>query len=150
MVQGHRDVFAVRDIMDKVRTYISKAQSRNGYSGQISIEAGDEKVVADSVLIEYLVENLVDIGMADGGDMLIRSVCDGKFVRLELHRKCTVPDPEVLDGLFTPLMNKENMAYVLCRQIIREHDEAFGHPGCRINAESETDGISIWFTIPKG
>ena len=146
----HRDVFAVRDIMDKVRTYISKAQSRNGYSGQISIEAGDEKVVADSVLIEYLVENLVDIGMADGGDMLIRSVCDGKFVRLELHRKCTVPDPEVLDGLFTPLMNKENMAYVLCRQIIREHDEAFGHPGCRINAESETDGISIWFTIPKG
>lgn len=146
----HRDVFAVRDIMDKVRTYINKAQSRNGYSGQISIEAGDEKVVADSVLIEYLVENLVDIGMADGGDMLIRSVCDGKFVRLELHRKCTVPDPEVLDGLFTPLMNKENMAYVLCRQIIREHDEAFGHPGCRINAESETDGISIWFTIPKG
>ena len=146
----HRDVFAVRDILDKVRTYISKAQSRNGYSGQISIEAGDEKVVADSVLIEYLVENLVDIGMADGGDMLIRSVCDGKFVRLELHRKCTVPDPEVLDGLFTPLMNKENMAYVLCRQIIREHDEAFGHPGCRINAESETDGISIWFTIPKG
>ena len=145
----HRDVFAVRDIMDKVRTYISKAQSRNGYSGQISIEVGDEKVVADSVLIEYLVENLVDIGMADGGDMLIRSVCDGKFVRLELHRKCTVPDPEVLDGLFTPLMNKENMAYVLCRQIIREHDEAFGHPGCRINAESETDGISIWFTIPK-
>ena len=146
----HRDVFAVRDVLDKVRTYINKAQSRNGYSGQISIEAGDEKVVADSVLIEYLVENLVDIGMAYGGDMLIRSVCDGKFVRLELHRKCTVPDPEVLDGLFTPLMNKENMAYVLCRQIIREHDEAFGHPGCRINAESETDGISIWFTIPKG
>ena len=146
----HRDVFAVSDVLDKVRTYISKAQSRNGYSGQISIEAGDERVVADSVLIEYLVENLVDIGMADGGDMLIRSICDGKFVRLELHRKCTVPDPEVLDGLFTPLMNKENMAYVLCRQIIREHDEAFGHPGCRINAESETEGISIWFTIPKG
>ena len=66
-----------------------------------------------------------------------------------MHRKCAVPEPEVLDGMFTPLMNKENMAYVLCRQIIREHDEAFGHPGCRINAESEPDGIVIWFTVLK-
>ena len=45
-------------------------------------------------------------------------------------------------------MNKDNMAYVLCRQIIREHDEAFGHPGCRINAEAEKEGMVIWFTVP--
>lgn len=145
----HRDVFKVSDLLSKAQTYVSKAKSRNGYSGQISIEAADEKVIADSVMIEYLVENLLDMGMADGGDMVLRSVSDGKFMRLELHRKCTVPEPEVLDGLFTPLMNKENMAFVLCRQIIREHDEAFGHLGCRINAEAETQGILIWFTVPK-
>ena len=46
-------------------------------------------------------------------------------------------------------MNKDDMAYVVCRQIIREHDEAFGHPGCRINAESEPGGVVIWFTVPK-
>ena len=100
-------------------------------------------------MLEYLAESLIDRGMADGGDMLFKAVEDGRFVRFELHRKCAVPEPEVLDSLFTPLMNKENMAYVLCRQIIREHDEAFGHPGCRINAESEPDGIVIWFTVPK-
>ena len=145
----HRDVFAVSELADKVAAYIKKAQQRSGYSGKVSFETQDMTVTADIVMLEYLAESLIDRGMAGGGDMLFRAVADGKFVRFELHRKCAVPEPEVLDGLFTPLMNKDNMAYVLCRQIIREHDEAFGHPGCRINAESEPDGVVIWFTIPK-
>jgi signal transduction histidine kinase len=145
----HRDVFAVSELADKVSAYIKKAQQRSGYSGKVSVEKQDLTVSADSVMLEYLAESLIDRGMADGGDMLFKAVADGKFVRFELHRKCAVPEPEVLDGLFTPLMNKDNMAYVLCRQIIREHDEAFGHPGCRINAESEPDGVVIWFTVPK-
>ena len=145
----HRDVFAVSELADKLSAYIKKAQQRSGYSGKVSVETQDLTVSADRVMLEYLAESLIDRGMADGGDMLFKTVADGKFVRFELHRKCAVPEPEVLDGLFTPLMNKDNMAYVLCRQIIREHDEAFGHPGCRINAESEPDGVVIWFTVPK-
>ena len=120
-----------------------------GYSGKVKMESLDFKVSADRMMLQYLLENLLDRGMADGGDMTLSAVSDGGFVRFMLQRKCAVPDAEVLDGLFTPLMNKDNMAYVLCRQIIREHDEAFGHPGCRINAESSDDGILIWFTVPK-
>ena len=145
----HRDAFMVREVLDNAQAYVNKAKTRNGYGGQVSIEAGDDKVIADRVMIDFLLENLLDMGMTDGGDMLMRTVDDGKFIRFELHRKCTVPEPEALDELFTPLKNKDNMAYVLCRQIIREHDEAFGHPGCRINAESEAEGILIWFTVPK-
>ena len=145
----HRDVFKVSELTDKASAYISKAQQRGGYSGQVSMEASGLRVSADRVMLEYLIENLLDRGMAEGGDMLLSASEDGAFVRFELHRKCAVPEPEVMDGLFTPLMNKENMAYVLCRQIIREHDEAFGHLGCRINAESEPDGIVIWFTVLK-
>ena len=99
-------------------------------------------------MLKYLIESLLGRGMEEGGDMELKAMQDGGFVRFELHRKCTVPSSEVLDGLFTPLKNKENMAYVICRQIIREHDEAFGHPGCRINAESEKDVMVIWFTVP--
>lgn len=145
----HRDMFKTGELADKLSSYVRKAQQRNGYNENVKLEFDDLIVTADSVMLEYLAESLMDKGMADGGDMLFRAVADGRFVRFELHRKCVVPDPEVLDGLFTPLMNKDNMAYVLCRQIIREHDEAFGHPGCRINAEGEPDGIVIWFTVPK-
>ena len=145
----HRDVFKVSELTDGLSAYIKKAKTRNGYEGKISIRSFDRTVSADRMMLQYLLENLLDRGMAEGGDMTLAAVSEGGFVKFMLHRKCAVPEPEVLDGLFTPLMNKDNMAYVLCRQIIREHDEAFGHPGCRINAESAEDGIMIWFTVPE-
>lgn len=145
----HRDVFRVSELTDDLCAYIKKAKSRVGYSGEVNIGLSDLTVSADWVMLECLLENLLERGMADAGDMTLEAAPAGNFVKFMLHRKCVAPEPEVLDGLFTPLMNKENMAYVLCRQIIREHDEAFGHPGCRINAESEPDGIVIWFTVPK-
>ena len=145
----HREVFRASELTDGLSAYIKKAGTRMGYSGKVKMESLDFKVSADRMMLQYLLENLLDRGMADGGDMTLSAVSDGGFVRFMLQRKCAVPDAEVLDGLFTPLMNKDNMAYVLCRQIIREHDEAFGHPGCRINAESSDDGILIWFTVPK-
>jgi signal transduction histidine kinase len=145
----HRDVFKVSELSDGLSAYIKKAKARNGYEGKISIGSFDQTVSADRMMLQYLLENLLDRGMAEGGDMTLAAVSEGGFVKFMLHRKCAVPEPEVLDGLFTPLMNKDNMAYVLCRQIIREHDDAFGHPGCRINAESAEDGILIWFTVPE-
>ncbi len=145
----HRDVFKVSELSDGLSAYIKKAKTRNGYDGKISIGSFDQTVSADRMMLQYLLENLLDRGMAEGGDMTLAAVSEGGFVKFMLHRQCAVPEPEVLDGLFTPLMNKDNMAYVLCRQIIREHDDAFGHPGCRINAESAEDGILIWFTVPE-
>ena len=144
----HREVFAVSEVLDQAYKTVARIQTKNGYEGDISVEASDLKVSADRVMLVYLLESLMCRGMEEGGDMKVNVVADGGFARFELHRKCKTPSSEALDGLFTPLMNKENMAYVVCRQIIREHDEAFGHPGCRINAESEKDGMVIWFTVP--
>ena len=144
----HRDVFAVSEITDQVQKSVAKMQSKSGYTGKISVEASDLKVSADRVMLVYLLESLIGRGIEEGGDMTLTAKPDGAFVRFELHRKCKTPESDVLDGLFTPLMNKDNMAYVMCRQIIREHDEAFGHPGCRINAEAVKDGMVIWFTVP--
>ena len=144
----HRDVFDVNGVLEQVHKWIAKMQGRNGYGGKVIVDVSDLKVSADRVMLSYLLESLIGRGMEEGGDMRLTAVADGAFARFELHRKCKTPSQEVLDGLFTPLMNKDNMAYVICRQIIREHDEAFGHPGCRINAEAEKDGMVIWFTVP--
>ena len=144
----HRDVFDVNGVLEQVYKWIAKMQGRNGYDGKVIVDVSDLKVSADRVMLSYLLESLIGRGMEEGGDMRLTAVADGAFARFELHRKCKTPSQEVLDGLFTPLMNKDNMAYVICRQIIREHDEAFGHPGCRINAEAEKDGMVIWFTVP--
>ncbi len=145
----HRDVFAARELADHAEQFVRKTGGKAGYGGKLSVECEDVTVSADRVMIEYLLDSLLSRGMTDGGDMRLEMTANGGFVRFALHRECTVPDAVALDGLFTPLMNKDDMSYVICRQIIREHDEAFGHPGCRINAEKEQGGMVIWFTVPS-
>lgn len=145
----HRDVFTTGQLVERISAFVRKAQQRNRYDGELTVDVGDLSVAADRVMLDYLIESLVGKGMEGGGNMILNALDGGRFVRFELHRKCQAPEPEVVDTLFTPLQNREDMAYVVCRQIIREHDEAFGHPGCRINAEIEQDGILIWFTLPK-
>ena len=145
----HRDVFTTGQLVERISAFARKAQQRNRYDGELTVDVGDLSVAADRVMLDYLIESLVGKGMEGGGNMILNALDGGRFVRFELHRKCHAPEPEVVDTLFTPLQNREDMAYVVCRQIIREHDEAFGHPGCRINAEIEQDGILIWFTLPK-
>ena len=145
----HRDVFTTGQLVERISAFARKAQQRNRYDGELTVDVGDLSVAADRVMLDYLIESLVGKGMEGGGNMTLNALDGGRFVRFELHRKCQAPEPEVVDTLFTPLQNREDMAYVVCRQIIREHDEAFGHPGCRINAEIEQDGILIWFTLPK-
>ncbi len=145
----HRDVFTTGQLVERISAFVRKAQQRNRYDGELTVDVGDLSVAADRVMLDYLIESLVGKGMEGGGNMILNALDGGRFVRFELHRKCQAPEPEVVDTLFTPLQNREDMAYVVCRQIIREHDEAFGHPGCRINAEIEQDGIIIWFTLPK-
>lgn len=145
----HRDVFTTGQLVERISAFVRKAQQRNRYDGELTVDVGDLSVAADRVMLDYLIESLVEKGMEGGGNMILNALDGGRFVRFELHRKCQAPEPEVVDTLFTPLQNREDMAYVVCRQIIREHDEAFGHPGCRINAEIEQDGILIWFTLPK-
>ena len=40
--------------------------------------------------------------------------------------------------------------YLICKQIIRDHDEFAGRRGCRINAEpGKEGGFTIYFTLPK-
>ena len=46
--------------------------------------------------------------------------------------------------------NLKGTEYLICKQIIRDHDEYTGFRGCRINAEPGLEGgMTIWFTIPR-
>jgi hypothetical protein len=39
--------------------------------------------------------------------------------------------------------------YLVCKQIIRDHDEYAGRRGCRMNAcQASGGGFMVWFTLP--
>ena len=87
-------------------------------------------------------------------------MADGEYIRFlftDMRREKT---REELNQLFYP--NLERMTatgekgelrgteYLVCKQIIRDHDEFAGKRGCRINAEpAEKGGFTVYFTIPR-
>ncbi|MBR4302972.1 MAG: DUF5113 domain-containing protein [Bacteroidaceae bacterium] len=104
-------------------------------------------VMADETLLKYLVKLLMD-RISEHSELLSVTVKEEYgFVKFAMLSSMN-SDQKTLDTLFHPLNNKDDMAYVLCRQIIREHDDMFNHIGCRINAESVPGGTLIWFTLP--
>lgn len=52
----------------------------------------------------------------------------------------------VILGLIGVLTGTE---YLICKQVIRDHDEFAGRRGCRINAQPAAEGgFTVWFTLP--
>ena len=51
-------------------------------------------------------------------------------------------------NLFTP--SKENIPFLLCRQIVRDHGEATNRRGCGIRAEVVDGVTTVIITLPAG
>ena len=146
-----RNKFSVDNVMENACRQVRKNIGEPAENIGIRIEESGLEASADEVLVQYLLENILERSIMEGcrDGLALSAVRDGGFVRFELFREGLLASAEKLDSMFSPLENADSMAYVLCRQIIREHDGAFGHPGCRINAESRQGGTVIWFTVPS-
>lgn len=71
---------------------------------------------------------------------------DQRFAVFTLVNPLVALTDSQLHDLFTP--HEGGIPFLICKQIIREHDTFMGHPGCRINAEAARSGHAIWFTVP--
>lgn len=116
----------------------------------VQIPQEELQCVADRQMLQILLESMTEARMTlcSEGDARLTAAADGKFVRFTMvfGQVEGITDPE---KMFSPLWRQDNRLLVVCRQIIREHDEALNHPGCRINAETCTDGLlQVWFTVP--
>ena len=124
--------------------------------------ADDIKVIGDELLMKYMLENLIDESLrcVSPGVLKITVCIDGDFVRFDfIDTRRNFPQAE-LNMLFYPDNSKIYVSddkdmlcgteYLLCKQIIRDHDEFGGKRGCRINASAldGDKGFSVWFTLP--
>ncbi len=108
---------------------------------------------ADKVLADYMLAVLTDewlCRIADRGEetqLCLSIEEDGKFVRFTLCTPASLFDMVQATGLFYP--DTAHYPYLLCKEIIREHEKLNNFCGCRINAETDTNGgCRIWFTLP--
>ena len=144
----HTERVDVDSLMADTGTFFVKHVSRRGVDASIDYTASGLTLKGDGGMLLYLLESLVE-DASEGERVMLDSSVDGDFVRISVHRTGERFSGADTDLLFSPLKNRESMSYVICRQIIREHDELFGYPGCRINAERVQDGVVIWFTMPS-
>ena len=107
-------------------------------------------------------ENLLDEALryAGEGELLLKVGIDDGFARFDFIDRRRSFTQEELNLLFYPDNAKVGVSdngdvlygteYLICKQIIRDHDEFGGRRGCRINANVADDGVgfSVWFTLP--
>lgn len=146
-------------LLDRAAAYHTKRCSVCSNAPKIATDASDDTVLCDAGLVTFLLEQLIDASLAVSlTDVLhLDARADGDFIRFALTNVSRSVAAEVLQVLFNPacICNDNSGClqggeYIVCRQIIREHDAHFNHIGCRIKAEPVAEGgYTVWFTLPR-
>ncbi|MCR4809554.1 MAG: DUF5112 domain-containing protein [Prevotella sp.] len=127
---------------------LSLQATRQTEHARLHLRRLQHDILGDAVLVDYLFELLRKQSGQKKLQVTYSPKSDGNYV------VCTVPMPALhLDDrqaseLFTPSAI-ENIPYLLCRQIVRDHGEATNRRGCAIRAEVSESGITnIVITLP--
>ena len=159
-VTFRRTVIPVQELLDAAGKYFKKSMKNRSERIELEIEPMEAKVIGDVNQLRFLLENLIDEALTVREDGVIRLQArkDNEYIRFLFTDTRREKSVEELNQLFYPNLARmtsgekgelRGTEYLVCKQIIRDHDEFAGRRGCRINAEpAEGGGFTVYFTIP--
>ena len=154
-------VIPVQELLDAAGKYFKKLMKNRPERIELEIESMEAKVIGDVNQLRFLLENLIDEALTVREDGVIRLQArkDNEYIRFLFTDTRREKSVEELNQLFYPNLARmtsgekgelRGTEYLVCKQIIRDHDEFAGRRGCRINAEpAEGGGFTVYFTIPR-
>lgn len=160
-VTFRRTTIQVQDLMDAAGKYFKKMMKNRTEKIELEIEPMEARVIGDVNQLRFLLENLIDeaLTVREDGVIRIQARKEDEYIRFlftDTRREKSVTE---LNQLFYPNLARmtsgekgelRGTEYLICKQIIRDHDEFAGRRGCRINAEpAEGGGFTVYFTIPR-
>ena len=160
-VTFRRTVIPVQELLDAAGKYFKKLMKNRPERIELEIESMEAKVIGDVNQLRFLLENLIDEALTVREDGVIRLQArkDNEYIRFLFTDTRREKSVEELNQLFYPNLTRmtsgekgelRGTEYLVCKQIIRDHDEFAGRRGCRINAEpAEGGGFTVYFTIPR-
>ena len=160
-VTFRRTVIPVQELLDAAGKYFKKLMKNRSERIELEIEPIEAKVIGDVNQLRFLLENLIDEALTVREDGVIRLQArkDNEYIRFLFTDTRREKSVEELNQLFYPNLARmtsgekgelRGTEYLVCKQIIRDHDEFAGRRGCRINAEpAEGGGFTVYFTIPR-
>ena len=148
------------DLAEAATRYFKRATKKRFDRLEWKVEPSSVEMTGDAIQLRYLLENLINEAVAhpEEGELELRIYKEGAFVRFDFIDRRRCPSQEELNQLFYPRLSHiqhrsegvlSGTEYLVCKQIIRDHDEFAGRRGCRMNAcQAEGGGFMVWFTIP--
>jgi len=160
-VTFRRGEVKVSDLVESVRRYFKRATRKSPFSLELDVHADDPlSVTGDEIQLKFMLENLVNEALAypQDGCLELHIYKEGDFVRFDFIDRRREFSQEELNQLFYPHLSRmqhqgeevlTGTEYLVCKQIIRDHDEFAGRRGCRMNAcQAAEGGFVVWFTLP--
>ena len=160
-VTFRRTVIPVQELLDAAGKYFKKLMKNRPERIELEIEPMEAKVIGDVNQLRFLLENLIDevLTVREDGVIRLQARKDNEYIRFLFTDTRREKSVEELNQLFYPNLARmtsgekgelRGTEYLVCKQIIRDHDEFAGRRGCRINAEpAEGGGFTVYFTIPR-
>ena len=160
-VTFRRTVIPVQELLDAAGKYFKKLMKNRPERIELEIESMEAKVIGDVNQLRFLLENLIDeaLTVREDGVIRLQARLDNEYIRFLFTDTRREKSVEELNQLFYPNLARmtsgekgelRGTEYLVCKQIIRDHDEFAGRRGCRINAEpAEGGGFTVYFTIPR-
>lgn len=162
-VTFRRAEVGIAELAESAEKYLRKVMRKHNFTLEWQTDVPSLWVTGDRILLLFLLENLIDEAIryeVAGTLRLEAKKVDENFVRIDFIDMRHTYSQEELNALFYP--DRERMCpsgdgqrmtgteYLVCKQIIRDHDEYGGRRGCRINASpwQGEKGFSVWFTLP--
>lgn len=118
-------------------------------------------ILCDKDLTEHLIDNLFlyALELQKQGEIRLETQADERFMTFVMTDFRTEYSQQELNNLFYPDIicydpktdKLRSTQLIVCKQIIREHDEHSPYRGCRIYAETTNEGKGhrIVFTLPR-
>jgi K+-sensing histidine kinase KdpD len=159
-VTFRRSEVKASDLAEGATKYFRRVIKKSSSRLELNVKADSLTMTGDAVLLRYLLENLINEAMTYTGDgvLELQIYKEGAFVRFDFIDRRRNYSQDELNQLFYPHLSRMQHAqegvlagteYLVCKQIIRDHDEFAGRRGCRMNAcVAEGGGFMVWFTIP--
>lgn len=156
-----RTLLSSHDIVQLVERSFRRLQKRAACKTALRVSTAEElRVQGDKIFLQTLIDNIVSLYFEhqSGGDLLLDfDVSDG-FAKFAFTDTAFHYSDEELATLFyvdgvtydTKTDTLRGTQYLVCRQIIREHDAYASRRGCRIYVENcpEGRGARFVFTLP--
>lgn len=160
-VTFRRTAIPVGRLMQAAARYFRKVSKGTDGSVRLEVKEAAGFVLGDFSLLRFLLECLIDeaLSVSLPGKLRLEARMEEEWVRFLFTDTRRSPGQDELDRLFYPDLSRmavdargrlRGTEFLLCKQVIREHDEYSGRRGCRINALAEpAGGYTVFFTLPR-